>query len=168
MARGEAARPLLSHRYMKASTQLLTARDLMQRDILTVSPETPILDVHRLFLEEEIHGAPVLDEDQRVVGIITATDLLRIIRDEYDTSRVPVEDLTAAQAMTRTVISVRPDMPASEVAQLLREQRIHRVLVIENQELLGVVSTFDLLSAFESPPPAVAPGPPRQRGDLEC
>lgn len=59
-----------------------TARDVMQTSVLTVSPESPLLAVQQLFLEEGIGGAPVVDEAGQVVGVISTTDLLRAV-DEW-------------------------------------------------------------------------------------
>ena len=142
----------------------------MQTDILTVSPETSILDVHRMFVEEEIHGAPVVDDDGAVRGVVSTLDLLRAVSEDAEPARsayfhadrwlVPErlpdrnDELVAADIMTRELVAVPPDMPIAEVAQLLREQHVHRVLVIENGELLGVLTTFDLLRAFVDERPA--------------
>jgi CBS domain-containing protein len=121
----------------------MLARDFMQTDVLIVSPETPLVDIHRMFVEEEIHGAPVVDDDGKVCGVITSLDLLRPGADEIDAGR-----LTAADIMTREIVAVSPEMPIAEVAETMREQHIHRVLVIEDRELLGVLTTFDLLRAL--------------------
>jgi CBS domain-containing protein len=142
----------------------LRARDFMQTDILTVSMETSILDVHRMFIEEEIHGAPVVDDDGAVRGVVSTLDLLRAVSDDAEPARsayfhverwsVPEQlpertgELVAADIMTRELVSVLPDMPIAEVAHTMREQHVHRVLVIEKGELLGVLTTFDLLRAF--------------------
>jgi CBS domain-containing protein len=120
----------------------LRARDFMQTDVLTVSPETSILDIHRMFVEEEIHGAPVVDDDGIVRGVLSSLDLLRAASEDSDA------EVTAADLMTREVVAVSPDLPVAEVAQTMRQQHVHRVLVIENRELLGVLTTFDLLRAF--------------------
>ena len=75
---------------------------------------------------------------------------------ENTSGRVPARPFqTATQGgwwvdiMTHELVTVPPDMPISEVAQTMREQHVHRVLVTENRELLGVLTTFDLLRAFE-------------------
>jgi CBS domain-containing protein len=144
----------------------------MQRDVLSVSPEASLLEVHRLFLEEEIHGAPVVDESGRLVGVLSSLDLLRAVRDAYDPDAAATsphyfreellfsgpdwqqlpEDfqdrmasLTAADAMVADVISVSPDTPVAEIAGLMRRQRIHRVVVVEDGAVIGLVSTFDLI-----------------------
>jgi len=125
----------------------LIARDVMQSDILTVSPETPVLDIHRMFVEEEIHGAPVVDDDGTVCGVVSSLDLLRIVRDELEPS-VGEDAPTARDAMSRELVSVPSTATIAEIANVMRTQRIHRVLVIDNKELLGVITTFDLLQAL--------------------
>jgi CBS domain-containing protein len=150
------------------------ARDLMQTDVVSVSPEERLVDVHRLFVEEEITGAPVVDEDGRVVGIISSADLLRAVVEGHDAAAAsPIyyrdllefsgpdwasmpEDfqdrlaqLSAADAMTENVITVAPDAPLSEVARTLRFHKIHRVLVAEEGRLVGLISSFDLIGLIE-------------------
>lgn len=151
----------------------------MQTDLLTLSPDTRVLDIHRMFVEEEIHGAPVVDEAGVVHGVVSTLDLLRTVRDDVDAgdgyfraeavtgwrsaarvneSAAYVDETTAADIMTRELVTVSPDAPLAEVAQTMREQHVHRVLVIEKRELLGVITTFDLLRAFVREPPR--PGEP--------
>lgn len=124
------------------------AHDLMQRDIITVTPETPILDVHRLFVEEEIHGAPVVDESGRVRGVLSALDLLRIVREELEPADPEdrVKDATASDAMTKELVTVKPEASVEEIARTMLAHHVHRVLVIgSDRELEGVITTFDLL-----------------------
>jgi CBS domain-containing protein len=130
----------------------LIARDVMQSDILTVTPETPVLDIHRMFVEEEIHGAPVVDDDGTVCGVVSSLDLLRIVRDELEPNAGESEP-TARDAMSRELVSVSSTATIAEIANVMRSQRIHRVLVIDNKELLGVITTFDLLQALISQAP---------------
>ncbi|MDJ0868648.1 MAG: CBS domain-containing protein, partial [Myxococcota bacterium] len=63
-----------------------TAESVMERAVITVSPETSLLDVHRLFAEEQIHGAPVVDDREVVVGVVTASDLIRAVAEEHDSA----------------------------------------------------------------------------------
>jgi len=163
---------------MEPDAPILRARDLMQRDIITVSPELPILDVYRLFVEEEIHGAPVVDDNQIVRGVITTLDLLRITRDElepgaatssseYFRDDVPFavggwmhmpDDLqdhlakvVARDAMSREIVTVDVDTAIDEAARVMLSQRVHRVLVTGADGLEGVLTTFDLLHAVSRP-----------------
>jgi predicted transcriptional regulator len=128
------------------TSSALRARDVMEKDVITIAPETPLLDVHRLFVEEEIHGAPVVDDDGQVEGVISSLDLLRVVRDAMDRGDLEAaEDLTAADCMTTELVTVRPDATIDEVARTMRTQRIHRVLVAQDRVLEGVITSFDLL-----------------------
>jgi CBS domain-containing protein len=150
------------------------ARDLMERNVVSVGPELSLLDVYRLFMDEEITGAPVIEEDGTLVGVISTSDLLRAIEEERGTARVETnyfrdllpysgpdwgtapEDfqdrlsaLRVSDAMTAEVVTIAPEMPAPAIARTLRERHIHRVMVAERNQLLGVISTFDLLRVVE-------------------
>lgn len=152
------------------------ARDVMQTHLITVEPETPLLDVHRLFVEEEINGAPVVDETGKLLGVISSLDLLREVESEHESPSADTvyfrdilefsapdwaetsEDfqdrlghVTVADAMTPGGVTVHPDAPVEEVAKTLRTNRIHRVLVVEDGALVGIISTFDLVRLLETP-----------------
>lgn len=159
------------------------ARDLAEKHVIAVGPRASLLDVHRLFVEEEISGAPVVSEDEELVGVITSTDLLRAVEEERDTVEVHSayfreilpysspdwaalpEDFqdrlsgrTVEDVMTRSVITVGPDDSAAAVARALRDNRVHRVFVVDRSQLVGVISAFDLLRLVEQGEvPAAAP-----------
>lgn len=165
------------------SNAIVRASDLMERDIITVTPATRILDLHRLFVEEEIHGAPVVDEDGVVRGVVSALDLLRVVRDELepgagatstryfrddlpysgpDWADMPedlqdrMQELTAADAMTRELVVVRPEATINEIARTMLEHRVHRVLVCKNEALQGVLTTFDLMRVLSQTAPGLS------------
>jgi CBS domain-containing protein len=146
----------------------------MQTGVTTIDRDATLLDAHRLLVEEEIHGAPVVDPDGSVVGVISTLDILRAVHEEHESStsiadyyreflpfsgpdwRSGPEDfqdrlsqLTVGDAMTESVVAVPPDASIPEIARLLRQNRIHRVLVAEDARLLGIVSTFDLVALLE-------------------
>ncbi len=150
------------------------ARDVMQTHLVTVEPDLPLIDAHRLFVEEEITGAPVVDETGRFIGVISSTDLVRAIGEEHEsatsephyfrqwlefsgpdwTRATPdfqdrLASLSVADAMTPGGIAVGPDASIAEVAGLMRRHRIHRVLVVENEVLAGILTTFDLIGLLE-------------------
>jgi len=150
------------------------ARDLMTRSVVSVGPDTPLIDVYRLFVSEQIHGAPVVDDEELLIGVISSSDLLRAADEERDTAisssdylRDLVEfsgpdwgrgltdfqnrlaALTVADVMTPTAVTVRPDAPIAEVARVLRQHQVHRVWVEDEGRVCGVISTFDLLPLVE-------------------
>jgi CBS domain-containing protein len=152
-----------------------TARDIMQTRVVTISPDAPLRAVQSVFVEEGIHGAPVVDEEGNVVGVVSTTDLLRAASEAadsapvestyfrydldvhgFDWSRAPADlrerltDAIAADVMTSEILAVTPETPVSGIARVLREHAVHRVLVIEDGELCGIVSAMDLIALLES------------------
>ncbi len=164
----------------------LTAADVMQPGVVSVSPETPLAAVFELFSAEQIHGAPVLDNAERIVGVISASDLLRAVAEERDTAAVESNYLRelvefsapdwrgglddfqdrlamrcVAEVMTPSAVTVARDASVAEVARRLREHAVHRLWVVEDGRLCGVISTFDLLPVVEKlAAPAEAPRAP--------
>jgi CBS domain-containing protein len=151
-----------------------TARDLMQTQVVTVAPHDPLHVVQRLFTQEGIHGAPVVDDEERVLGVITSTDILRaaaeahdvapaepaVFREDLDLSRFAwslapedlkerLQDAVVEDHMTQDVVQVAPSAPVAQVARALREHQVHRVIVTEDGRLRGVISAFDLVALLE-------------------
>ena len=154
---------------------MTVASDIMQRQVVTVAADSPLLAVYRLFVEEDISGAPVVNETGDVVGVISSRDLLRVANETHDDAvmdlhyyegapsfkgeewMTDIEEFedrltqrSVSQVMTTGAISVSRDTPINEIADLLLKHRIHRVLVldVENDEgpLVGIVSMFDMVS----------------------
>jgi CBS domain-containing protein len=154
------------------------AKDIMQSTVITVGVDDPLSAVHRLFIDEEISGAPVVTDHGEVVGVITIRDLLRDHCEERDVERsdleyfrdyvqLEVDDLrahsetyvarlgerVASEVMTNLVVSVEPDASIQEVKRVVLENKIHRVLVAEQGEegssLSGIISLFDLVALLE-------------------
>jgi CBS domain-containing protein len=164
---------LISARRRGAS---VLAKNLMEAKPITISPEATLLSVHHLFVEEEIHGAPVVDEnDGRVVGVVSTLDLLRAVQETYESGattstyfredlpysgpdwlRDPddfqdrLRELNVQDVMARDLVTVSERATAAEIAGIMRAQRVHRVLVVDDGQLRGLVSTFDLLGLIEN------------------
>ena len=136
---------------------MLKIRDIMTRDVLTATPDTTLRDAMALLSERHVSGAPVVDGG-KVVGIFSASDLLAYLADLSDTTpslsfrrrrgrATPLEDATVDDLMTRHVESVGPECTVEEAAILMGRKQIHRVLVMTDGVLLGIVSTSDVAKA---------------------
>jgi CBS domain-containing protein len=155
---------------------VMQAKSIMETRVATVSDDASLIDVHRLFVEEEIHGAPVVQDDGRLVGVISSADLLRAVFEEHESSGTPtrymrewmefsspdwiagsadfqdrLRELRASDYMTDQLVTVPPDASIAEVARALRSNRVHRVLVVENGVLAGIISSLDLVALLEEP-----------------
>jgi CBS domain-containing protein len=144
----------------------------MQREVITVPYASPLSEVERILSDNRIGGAPVTDETGRIVGIVSIRDLVeRYVEDpdarprrgnasyhlsveetqdeDFDSFEVPKEgEDTAADVMTALIHSVDVGAGLMEMASLMGEHRIHRVLVRENGKYVGLVTTMEILNAL--------------------
>lgn len=143
----------------------MRAADVMVRNVITISPEGTVGEVADLLLAHRISALPIADADGKVVGLISEGDLLR--RSEIGTERhrtqwlkwikfqktlaidfVKSHSRRVSDVMTRHVISVEPDTPLDEVATILEENGIKRVLVMDNGKLVGILTRANLVQAL--------------------
>lgn len=136
---------------------MLKLQDIMTTDVVCATPDMTIRDAMELLTERHISGAPVLDGG-KVVGIFSSTDLLTLLTELNDSSAsltfrrrrgrpTPLEDITVDEVMTRKVKSLPPLCSIDEAATIMVEKQIHRILVMQDDELLGIVSTSDVARA---------------------
>lgn len=125
---------------------MLTAGAIMTPNLVTVRPEASIEEAIDLMLREQISGLPVLDEDDRLIGVITEFAVLAVAYDRR------VKNHTVSQHMTREVITVDVDDPVSRVADLCIVHRVRRVPVIKEGRVVGVIARRDVLRALVEAP----------------
>ncbi len=114
-------------------------RDLMTRDVLTTSPETSVAGAARAMTERRIGSACVVDEGGRLLGIITERDVLRAAASGQDLGAERVTEW-----MTPDPVTIGPDEVPSEVATVMRERNFRHLPVLEDDELIAIVSMRDL------------------------
>lgn len=120
---------------------MLTARDIMTENVVTVRPTSSIREATELILREQVSGLPVVDGEERLAGIISEFALLATA---YD--RKVMSD-SIANHMTSEVVSVDVDDPIRKVADLFIVHRVRRMPVMERGRLVGVISRRDVLQA---------------------
>lgn len=128
-----------------------TARDLMHANAVTVPAHEPLLEVLHLLVVAGIGGVPVVGKRGEVVGILSASDVLRAVEQVCDEDRDAgdsLQSLTAGDVATPDVIWVSPTASAAQVSRMMREEGIHRVLVGSSDSLAGILTSFDLLRAI--------------------
>jgi CBS domain-containing protein len=145
----------------------MLARDVMTTDVVTVAPDTPIVEIAQTLLHHHISAAPVVSAEGRILGIVSEGDLmhrpetgterprswwLALITEPEERARdyVKTHGGRASEVMTRDVVAVTDDTPLREIAQLLEERRIKRVPVVREGRLVGIVGRADLLRALAS------------------
>ncbi|HHJ38107.1 MAG: hypothetical protein AXA67_02480 [Methylothermaceae bacteria B42] len=125
----------------------LQAKDIMEPRVVSVPPDMTLDQFEEFLTIQGVDGVPVQDGKGEVIGIASKTDVIRALRFQ---KREPFEQLTGqnitvADIMTNDVIFVPPDLSAREVAEVMIEEGIHRVLVGDKHHVRGIITAFDLL-----------------------
>lgn len=119
----------------------------------TVSPEQSLSDVRKIFEEESFRHLPVMGND-RLVGMITLTDLMRvtygahIAEADFEVNDLILESTTVEECMSKVLYAVETGARLAEAARIMRKYKVGCVPVVENGDLLGLVTTTDVLSAY--------------------
>jgi len=121
----------------------LVASDVMVRDVVVVTESTSLKEVTRLFNDRKITGAPVVNDNNELVGVISETDIIR-----KSTTIGAWSPSTAGQIMTKPPVSVAPDTSLQRVCELMYNRRIHRVVVAAGPQIDGIITTMDILRAI--------------------
>jgi CBS domain-containing protein len=141
----------------------MRARDIMTRDVVMVSPDTPVRDIAALMADKRISDVPVLTHDGVVIGIISETDLLH--RPELGTEPegkrkwwldfnalareyAKAYGLRAEVVMSRCVVAVHDHAELRDVADVLDRHRFKRVPVVQGGRLVGIITRGDLVRAL--------------------
>ena len=117
--------------------------DYMDTEVPTLSPETRVLEAVDFLLENKITGAPVVDSGGALVGIITETDLLKLVTEGIQAE--PPAAQTVAEYMTADVITVTRDVDIYYVAGVFIANKFRRLPVVEEGRIVGAITRFDLL-----------------------
>jgi len=147
----------------------LTAGDIMTRDVCTVFPHTSLRYVARLLSDRRISGVPVVDDDGRIVGIVTENDLLQwsdkpgekqawwldMLAEGFDLAPgfldvVQSEHDKVRGVMSTDITTVTEDASVAEVAKLIVAKSVKRLPVLRDGRLVGIVSRGDLVRALAS------------------
>ena len=129
----------------------------MNRAPITVPSNASLLEVQHLLVVAQISGVPVVEPGGGVVGVIGASDVLCAVEQALDEDQDPGESddalerlqaMTASEIATPEIIWVSPDASAAEIAQVMRAEGIHRVLVGTQGRLEGILTSFDMLRAI--------------------
>ena len=137
--------------------------DVMTTDVATVTPGTSLKDVARILVERDISGVPVVDADGDVLGVVSEADLLAKERAEPPTRGGPLAWLVdpievierrklgarlAGEVMTSPAVTIAPYRNLATAAGIMLDNRVNRLPVVSDGELVGIVTRADLVRAF--------------------
>jgi CBS domain-containing membrane protein len=144
------------------------ARDIMTEDVILVKADTPIGEVAETMGREKVSGVPVVDEGEKVLGIISEKDFLRQMADDAPKNvmsliaqylqvkkclALPLRGQTAQDIMSSPAITIMPDTTLKEIAELFSTRAINRVPVIDSEgRLKGLITRSDIVRANKLEP----------------
>jgi CBS domain-containing protein len=147
---------------------MTTAKDIMTPEVITLTPETDIVQAAKVLLDNGINGAPVTDDQGRIKGILCQSDLV------VQQKRLPVPTiytlldgfvtftsskqmekqvrkiaaLTVAEAMTPNPVTVKPDTGIETIAALMVDNHFHTLPVVDDGRLVGIIGKEDVLKTL--------------------
>jgi CBS domain-containing protein len=147
---------------------MLKVKDIMTRELITVSPQTEITSAAKILLEKRINGLPVVDDSGKLVGILCQSDLVAqqksipipsvfTLLDSFipltsvkriDKEVQKIAALKVEQAMTPKPVTVGPETDIEDVARLMVDKKYHTLPVMEGEKIVGVVGKEDVLKTL--------------------
>jgi CBS domain-containing protein len=116
-------------------------RDLMVSDVVTIEPGTGVVDAAKRMIQEEKGPLPIVEGD-RPVAIVTDRDIVaHVVAEGRDPNSVTVDDIA-----THELVTIGPDQAVDEVRQLMAQHELDRILVVEGDRLVGIISEADIRS----------------------
>jgi CBS domain-containing protein len=149
---------------------MLTARDIMTKEVVSVTKETSLKKLAKIFVETSFGNMPVLDESGNLIGIISETDLIEqqkplhiptvmalfdwvFYLDSEKSFKEQVDRVTATtvgELYSKDPVTCSPDSTVRELAALMSQHRVHLLPVVEEGKMIGVVARLDLIRVMEN------------------
>src|ERR671921_1166464 len=112
------------------------AKDIMTRDVITVSPTATIKNLAMTLIKNQISGAPVAARDGKIIGVVSEADI------------VAKKGKAVKTIMSKNIISVTEETAVEDIARLMTTHRIKRLPVMRGSDVVGIVSRADIVSAI--------------------
>lgn len=147
----------------------ITAEDIMSRKTIAVTPKTSFNELIKILVEHKIGGVPVVNENNDLIGIVSKSDIVthtlekelkKVLKKVVDVVFETKEDKegvkklpkklsrTVGNIMTKKVVTASPKTDVSEIANLMLKNKIHRIIITENDKVTGIVTALDILELF--------------------
>jgi acetoin utilization protein AcuB len=131
----------------------MLVKERMTKNPIFIRPDTPVTEAQALIKREKIHHLPVMDKDEKLVGIVTEKDLLYASPSVATTLSVYemtslLAKLKVEKVMSREVISITEDVPLEEAARIMADNRIGGLPIMRGKTLVGMITESDLFRLF--------------------
>jgi CBS domain-containing protein len=147
---------------------MLKVKDIMTKDVVTVTKETTVMELAKIFAEKHISSLPVVDNIDALIGIVTETDLVEQDKSLHIPTVISIFDWViylesdkkfekelkkmtgkkVGDIYSSDVVTVSPESSVSDVADLLSSRKITAIPVVEGKKLVGIISRIDLIRSM--------------------
>ncbi len=147
---------------------MVTAADIMEKKVISVTPETEIAKAVKILLDNHINGVPVVNNNEELVGILCQSDLIFQQKEipippiftildsiiplsssqKLEDSFKKISAATVDQAMVKDPVTVETQTPVSEIAGLMVEKHFHTIPVVEGKKVVGIIGKEDILKTL--------------------
>ncbi len=114
----------------------MDAREIMTKDVIAVAPDMQVGEAADLLMHYRIHGAPVVDDNEQLIGMVSFVDLAA--RRGQKVREVMVPD----------PVSAAEDTPVDEIASMMLDQMVRRIPIVQGGRVVGIVSASDIIQVF--------------------
>ncbi len=145
------------------------AKDIMTKNVICVKPDMRISELDKIFVRDRINGAPVVDENGDLIGVVSKSDIVNYdlkkgmhassmsdyynstglepqqMTDDFITDTLTFTDATVKDIMKPSVITGQPDDSIQDLSREMYDKKIHRLVIVEGSKVVGIVSTLDIL-----------------------
>ncbi len=116
-------------------------RDLMVSDVVTIEPSTSVVDAAKQMIQQEKGPLPIVEGEQPVAMVTDPDIVAHVVAEGRDSGPTTVDDIAS-----RELVAIEPDQDVSEARQLMAQHELDRILVVEGERLVGIISEADVRS----------------------
>lgn len=147
---------------------MLKAKDIMTKDVITVKPDATVEELAKVFIEHNISGVPVVNENGDLAGIVTENDLISQNKRLHIPTFVRLFDAfimlerpskiekeikkmaasTVGDICTKDVITVTEDTSVEDIATIMAEKKVHLIPVVEGRKIRGIIGKMDMIKGM--------------------
>lgn len=141
-----------NNKMLLSRLKTMKAGEIMSRFAITTAKGTPLTEVAHLMSRFKISGVPVVDKNKEICGVVTATDLFRVLNEitndaESENSLFNSDNIVVDVIMTKEVYSVTEETSLYDIIKLMGNKNIHTLPVISDKEIIGIIGRRDVLNA---------------------
>ncbi len=125
----------------RGKVEMPQVRDAMTSEVVTVEPSTGIVETAQRMIQQEKGPLPVVEGDQPVAMVTDRDIIARVVAEGNDPNSMTVDDID-----THELVTIEPDQDVEEARQLMEQHELDRILVVEGNQLVGIISEADVRS----------------------